>query len=278
MSTVLFERRGLGWKKDRPKTIGEKADRLAKPKLGIASPPPTGSIEPYILSILDQGRLGSCTIHAVSQAIRASHARQGIKNPTLLSRLWGYYLARAYDHDTANDDGTYLRNIYQALVKFGFPPETIWPYSDDTSSPKSPFRVMPPPEAFREAIDQKDDLKITEYLRIDSTGYERIDDIKRAIGAGYGVNFGTQVSNDFCSNILGSKPLDPPTPASTAGGHALLAAAFDKDSNFRIPNSYGKDWGDEGWVTFSADYLMWSNTDDLWIVETAPVFTQDATS
>jgi C1A family cysteine protease len=268
-----FSRRGLGWKQDRPESLWHPPDRSARVKLGTSLPPTAASVRKFVTSILDQGPLGSCTCNAVAQALHVSAVAQGHDNPPYASRLFAYYLARAYDHDTASDNGTYLRNVFMALVKFGFPPESAWPYSSDQGA-NARFRLKPSAEAFREAYDQRHP---TEYLRIDSQGAERITDIKRAIAAGDAVVFGTAVSEDFCSNNLGQgplAPLPPPLKQTIAGNHALCIAEYDHDS-FGIVNSWGEGFGAKGWCTFSADYLAWERSNDFWIVRLAPPFSAE---
>lgn len=269
---MAFVRRGLGWKKDPPKKPGDKPDFLARVKLGLDPPPKTASNRPNILSIVNQLVLSSCTGNASAQAIRAAMVKAGVKDPELASRLFLYYLARAYDHNTYNDDGANIRNIFAGAVEFGVPRETLWPYSDNTDGDNAPFRTMPSSAAFRGAFDQH---KGASYHRIDSTGQERIDDVKRAIAAGYCVVFGTLVSTDFASDRLGTGPIPPPTNKPIAGGHALCIAEYDETS-FGVVNSWGPDWGDGGWCKFSPDYIAWTETDDLWIVEIVSKFSDVA--
>lgn len=257
----------FGWKKDPPRL----SDFPATPKLRAAPPPPRrASNRQLILSVLDQGNLGSCVANAVAQALRAAMVREGAINPPLASRLWLYYLARAYDHDTANDDGTRIRNAFAAAVKYGLPPESAWPYIADPT-PGAPFSRMPPQEAFREGFDQR---APTTYMRINTIGDDRIDEIRRALAAGFCVVFGTQVSQEFCDG--NTKLIAPPT--RSVGGHALTLAEYDQDDEdeFKGPNSWGK-WGDkDGWFSVSPAYLKWGATDDLWIVERTPVIPRAA--
>ncbi len=268
--------RALGWKKDPPKGPGETPDRLAGPKLRALPPPPlAASCAPYILDSLDQGQLGSCTCNAFAQALRAAMIRAGAHAPELVARLFLYFLARAYDHDTANDDGTFLRNVAQAAVKWGFPPEHFWPYSDDTG-PGAPFRKMPGIDVFTAAIDQSAKFSKPQYFRIESTGAQRIEDVKRAIAAGYCIAFGTQVSEDFCGGNLGTGPIPPPIGLPLAGGHALCLAGYNADG-FDVINSWGESWGAGGWCKFSPEYITWDKTDDLWILEVSPLFSGGGT-
>ena len=75
--------RRFGWLPDPPSP----KDHDAAPKLRTAGPLPTSiSLANQILSILDQGNLGSCVAQATAQALRASLVHQGVVVPTLASR------------------------------------------------------------------------------------------------------------------------------------------------------------------------------------------------
>lgn len=268
--------RGLGWKKDVGKQPGDKPDFSATPKLRAAAPPPkSGSARKYILDILDQGQLGSCVGNGTMQAVRASQARQGEVAPPLGSRLWTYYLGRAIDHDTANDDGTQIRNAFTAITRLGFPPETLWPYSDD-SSPGAPFSKMPSTAAFDGAYDQRATGNVVAYYRLDDNDATRVQDVQRAIAAGYVVVFGTSVSENFCQGDLGTGPIDVPTGLQIAGGHCMCLAEYDTSPSgivtFGVVNSWSNTFGNGGWVEFTSDYVKWSETNDLWICEYAPMY------
>lgn len=260
-----FTRRGLGYRRDPIKQPGETPDRDADEVLKAAPPPPpSASNKSLIISVLDQGQLGSCVANAGMQSLRASQVRLGAVNPPLGSRLFGYYFARAFTHQTGEDSGTFLRYFYSAVNKLGFPPETAWTYSDDAVK----FKTMPDSLAFRDAYDQH---APTIYRKIASTGTARITDVKRALAAGYCVTFGTSVSEDFCSNVLDPVAEDPPVDKQIAGGHALCIIGYD-GNHFEIVNSWSTEWGYGGYVWFTAEYLMWEESNDFWMVEQAPKF------
>lgn len=244
----------LGWRPD----PFDSRDHGAHDKLGSGPVPPAATCRPYIVSVLDQGAASSCVANAILQAVRADHVRQGVASPVLGSRLFGYYVSRAYHNETHVDGGTYLRTFFASLVKFGFCPETAWPYD------LVDLNKMPPADAFRQAFDQKTP---TSYSRIMSQGGERVLAIKRAIAAGHVVCFGTDIATDFFGD-KGEVPIAPPTGKQIAGGHAMAVVGYDGDA-FEIVNSWGTGWGDGGFCKFSAEYLAASCTRDLWIVESA---------
>lgn len=269
-------KRALGWKPSPPDARDHVASE--RRRFGAAPPPPPSwSNRKLILDILDQGQLGSCVANATAQAVRAAHVREGIDRPPLLSRLALYYLARAFTHDQHQDTGTYTRSACQALAKFGFCPEDVWPY-DDTATPGAHgevprFARMPSPAAFRAGFDQIAATGPAAYMRITETGTARLDVIKRAIVAGYTVFFGTAVSERFCSVELGPTPQKPPIGEQIAGGHELLVVGYTPEG-FDICNSWGSTWNGEGYCTFAPEYLSWSETSDLWVIEAVPSFSQ----
>jgi len=257
----------LGYVPDAAKGAGDKPDHDAGEALRAAPPPPaSASNRNLVVSVLDQGPLGSCVANAGFQAIRASHVKQGIVSPKLGSRLLGYYLARGVDGTQDQDAGTQIRSFFGALNKLGFCAEDAYPYDVDK------FADMPPAEVLQRAFDQR---APTVYKRITSTGYTRVDDVKRAIAAGYLVCFGTDVSVPFCNGEFDpTKAVDPPSGLDKiAGGHAMALAEYDGD-NFGIPQSWGETFGVRGWIKFSADYIAWSSSRDFWIVEHAPLYSE----
>lgn len=259
-----FKIRGLGHRPDPTKRPDEKPDRDARGILR-AAPVPLKSDNLHLTKVIDQGAKGSCVANTIAQTVRASHVHQGAKDPEFLSRLFSYFVSRLYHHETGVDSGTYLRYCFAGLNKFGYCPESSWTYDDGPDK----FKKMPSGAAFHDAYDQ---ISPTDYQRIFTTGKERLDDIKRALGQGFLVAFGTPVSNDFCSNVGTDVPIAPPVNLSIAGGHAMCVVDHDGDV-FRIINSWSTDWGQAGYCHFKADYLSWSQTDDVWICRAAPKFT-----
>jgi C1A family cysteine protease len=260
--------RGLGYKPDPPKLPGQTPDRDARAKLRAAPIPYRASNRHLVLSVLDQGGLGSCVANAVMQAVRASQLKHGAGDPELGSRLWTYYLARASHNEQNEDNGTFIRAAFGALVALGFPPESSWPYSDDSKR----FRMPPPPGVMREAYDQR---APTEYHRIFETRAARGDAVKMALSQGYLVCFGGPVSVAFCEGDLGREPVRPPINEPIAGGHAQAIVGYDGDV-FDVVNSWGESFGEGGYWDMSREYLEWGEVNDLWVCASAPSFSTEA--
>jgi len=157
--------RGLGWKRDRfdPRdnahafgTVKHRLPRVA---------PAEASVLDRVVAVLDQGQAGMCVANGGMQAIRIAHVNELLKltgdlakaktESILGSRLWGYWFARAIEHETAEDSGCQIRDFFAAVLKLGFPPEELWPYSDSEAPGAQMFR-FPSTAAFRAAYDQRE--------------------------------------------------------------------------------------------------------------------------
>jgi len=141
----------------------------------------------------------------------------------------------------------------------------IWPYDIER------FAQRPGPAAYRDGYDMRGELGV-QYHPISSSGDTFIEDMERALTAGYPVVFGVDVSEEFCSQQP-SGVIEPPKPGTVAGGHALTAIGHDHDARRAlIINSWGEDWRDPelppGCCWFSYDYMIESS--DRWIVPVAP--------
>jgi len=260
--------RGLGYRPDPPKLAGERADFDARSRVMAAAIPARSENRRLVTSVLDQGGLGSCVANAVLQAVRASHVRQGVDMPALGSRLMLYYLARAQLGETQVDGGTFIRLAFESLNRFGFAPETMWPYTDQGEQ----WRTKPGNEVFHAAHDQRSRAAVpTRYYRIYETGFDRVAVVKLALAAGYLVAFGSPVSLAFCRGELGTAPLGPFAESTWAGRHAQTIVDHEGD-RFRVVNSWGTGFGDGGFWHARADFVAWDEFRDPWIVEAAPYY------
>jgi C1A family cysteine protease len=289
---AMLPPRRLGWVKD----PHDNRDQDALTVLRFATPP-TRASNRDLVKIVDQGQLGSCTVNGTGQAIRAAEIIERITGTAeanvaavsldeaqamtpFMSRLFAYYLARAYENAQHEDTGTYIRLVFQVLNKYGFCSESVWPYSDDTS-PSGLFARMPSAEAFRQAFDQRASIanvdgNLLDYSRVMGSGEQRINTIKTALASRHLVAFGTPVTEDFCNGIGADRVIEKPSATQKlAGGHAMCLVGYDGDV-FDVANSWSESFGDGGFVKFARSYIEWQKTDDLWIVKRAPLLQKAA--
>ena len=231
-----------------------------------------------LVTIIDQGALGSCTCNSTAQIIHAAMVASGLDPSTeFFSRLFAYYLARLEDGNQATDSGSQNCTVLDAACRMGFCPESVWPYDIGK------FSVKPPAEAVWAAYDQRGKVDLN-YHRIDTvTGSALLKVMKQALTAGSLFNFGTPVTEDFCSGNVGGSPdhaaFPPVDGKGIAGGHSMTACGYDDTLAlpvFKIANSWGKDFGDNGFCYFDESYMTWYETSDMWICTLAPRFSGGA--
>jgi C1A family cysteine protease len=270
---TAFAGRGLGWLKPERHVYANLRHAGLRASHVLAGIQPAGSADcSNLVKILDQGQLGSCTCNAIAQMIRAAMLFAGASTDTeFLSRLWAYTLALAANGNFGKDTGTYLATVMDELANYGFPKESRWPYDLAT------FGQKPSIDCWHDAHDQRTNMSIA-YHQISEEGEARLTVIRQALTTGKLVAFGTPVTEAFCS----SDPTDivdrPESSDSIAGGHALTVCGYGQDARFgeryKIANSWGPDWGNSGFFWMSPAYLMWGETDDLWMVTKTPMFSQ----
>ena len=209
----------------------------------------------YCSSIEDQGNLGSCTGNAIAGAIELLHKRQ---NRTLdISRLFIYYYERLLIGTVNYDSGAYIRDGIKACYTYGAPTENLWPYNI------SKFRTAPPKTALIDAAKRK----VTSYQR--ATDFNAVID---AITSGYPVTIGFNVYSSFDSPVVartGIMPYPNTKKERLLGGHAVLLVGYNKNNNtFIARNSWGTNWGDNGY--FYMPFQVIQNTSmssDFWVIK-----------
>jgi Cysteine protease len=268
----------LGWNRPTDKHLARcKAGPVAATILSGVVPALKADLS-RLVTIINQLALGSCTANSAVQLIHSAMVTAGLDPFTeFASRLMLYYLARLEEGNEKVDVGSQNCTVLDAACRMGFCPESVWPYDI------SKFTVKPPAEAVWAAYDQKGKIDVN-YHRIDAvSGNALLTAMKQALTAGYLFNFGTPVTNAFCSGEVGGSPdhaaFPPVDGRGIAGGHSMTACGYDDTLAlpvFKIANSWGKDFGDGGFCYFDASYMTWYETSDMWICTSAPRFSGGA--
>jgi C1A family cysteine protease len=244
-----------GWVPDRP-------DHRDKLYAAIAAPPKTlpakTDLRNGCSAVENQGKLGSCTANALAGNLEFLEKKAG-HAATNLSRLFIYYNERAMEGTINDDVGAVIRDGVRSLVKLGVCAEKKWPYK------LSKFAQKPPAACYTEAQDHQ----VTSYHRILS-----LHEMKQCLAEGYPFVFGFSVYMGFESpevaktgelNLPG--PNEPGAgPDGQPAGHAVMAVGYD-DTTKRVSvrNSWGTDWGIQGYFTMPYDYIADKNlADDFW--------------
>jgi C1A family cysteine protease len=243
-----------GWIPDLPDHRDARYNSL--PVLRANALPPELDLRYMMPPVWQQAQLGACTANACGSLCWSIDKTA----PFEPSRLFIYYNTRQLEGTVRTDSGASIRDAIKSVVRWGFCPESLWPYD------VSKFAVRPPQAAYDAA---KREL-VTQYTRVS----QRSQDIKASLVAGFPVEFGFSVYESFESNQVaqtGKMPM-PSRRERILGGHAVLIVGWrDKDRVYIIRNSWGEDWGDKGYFYMPYDFAHNPNqASDFWNITAVP--------
>jgi C1A family cysteine protease len=231
--------------------------------MSVAAPAftvPHKSALPRLLSIFDQGQIGSCTANmGVVQALWL--AKRAGNDSIVFSRLFLYDVTRIQEGTPlAEDSGAQIRDVMKALAKYGVCEESLWPYDDVEKR----FSVSPSPEASADALKHR----ALFYYRCAS-----LHALKASIVQGFPVGFGFTVYTSMMSDEV-AQTGEVPYPLSSdtvEGGHAVVAMGYDDTKQIKgetgavlCQNSWGQAWGDAGFFWLPYRYFTEALADDMW--------------
>jgi C1A family cysteine protease len=272
-------RRGMGWIPDYPdfRDFTDKTEEVRsvlQPAglLKARSLPGSVDLRSWCSPVENQGELGSCTAHAGVGAIEY-YERKSFGRHIDASRLFLYKVTRNL-MKMKGDTGGYLRTTMGAMVLFGVPAEAYWPYTDN----KEKFDLEPP--SFCYAFAQN--YQAIKYFRHDPPETKREDVLKKVktyLSQGHPAMFGFTVYNSIeQAEETGRIPF-PSSKERIEGGHAVVAVGYDDKMKIRnkfcksdttgaflIRNSWGKEWGEEGYGWLPYAYVLKGLAEDFWSI------------
>lgn len=209
-------------------------------------------LRPHCPRVQNQGRLGTCTAHAVAAAYGYEQKVQKMRVITP-SRLFIYYNERALTHQRKLKHVVRLRDALKAVAKKGVCPESLWRYSQNSHK----FWKKPPKEAFDAATRRK----VFEYHRIPIESLKPgvfLRHLKRCLADGCPVVFGFNVHESFEKPKTGKwkngiMPVPDQKTEECLGGHAVMAVGYDdRKQAVLVRNSWGRHWGRGGhfWMPY----------------------------
>jgi C1A family cysteine protease len=282
---------GMGWLPDYPdfrdytvekqKVTSEKAEMAGQKKsvkamlkeVGIGtsariSIPTSVDLKEWCSPVENQESLGSCTAQA-GVGLLEYYERRAFDKHIDASRLFLYKATRNMLHWTG-DRGAFLRTTMGALALFGAPPEEYWPYVI------ADFDKEPP--AFCYAFGQS--YQSIQYFRLDPPDTSRdllLKRIKYFLKAKLPSMFGFTVFSSIGQAGNSGKIPFPCSGEKILGGHAVMVVGFSNDVKIKnticgvktkgallIRNSWGTNWGDEGYGWLPYDYVLKGLAIDWW--------------
>jgi hypothetical protein len=204
--------------------------------------PPKVDLRSYMTPVENQGNSNSCTANAMAGAYEYLTNRI-LGQSADVSRLFIYYNARELDGDCSQDQGTYLKSCVKVLRKHGACSENTWSFNLDQ------ILEQPPKKAYKEAAN----FRVEDAARVEIDLYT----MQSCLAEGYPFAFGLQLFSSFQqAGSTGLVPMPDPDNEKHDGGHAMLCVGYsDVDQVFIVRNSWGADWGEEGYCYISYDYM-----------------------
>ena len=234
--------------------------------------PTSVDLREWCSPIEHQGAIGACTAHAVLGVVEYFQ-RRAYGEHIDGSRRFVYKTTRNLMGVTG-DTGGWLRNAMGALAVCGVPHEKYWEYTD--ADPEYDEE----PSAFVYAV--ADNFEALKYFCHDPLGAnikrdEALKSVKKFLAAGVPSMFGFYGFPSFGS---GKEKGDIPFPGKSEKaewGHAIVAVGYDdkkevtnttgtstKKGALLIRNSWGEEWGSEGYGWLPYEYVLQGLAVDFW--------------
>ena len=243
--------RKYGWKKQLP-------DKRDKYKFfhNIDSNINSIDLRSKFTPVYNQEELGSCTANAVAGIYQFDEIKQD-SNLFMPSRLYIYYNERDIEGTINYDSGATIRDCIKTINKQGVCDEKIWPYDI------SKFKMKPSNDCY---IEGRKNYSL-EYNQL----VQNIEQLKSSLKNNKPIIFGCSVYESFESEKVKNTGIIhiPKDNERLLGGHAIVLVGFNNEKKwFIFRNSWGSDWGDNGYGYIPYEYVLDNDLcSDFWVVE-----------
>ena len=278
-----FIPKGLGWQPDLPDPRDYRCNHPAVSQiveLDLGQLPGLGSLPDrvdlrqdadgiYFTAAKDQGSIHASSVFALLGIVEYGERRAHGKSFDGSARFV-FEMAKKISGVTGNAN-VGLREVCKAVKRYGMPPEHLCPYQSDDGAILQDVSLL----GYR---DEAQHLTYFRPLSTSSAGEnprvaDDITQLRSLLATGLPFAFGFAVPSSLGDD--GEIPFRPQYDAYF-GGQAVVAVGYDdfhlpgKQGAFLVRNSWGSDWGDEGygWIPYSL--FSSGQAADAWCVVSEP--------
>ena len=210
--------------------------------------------------VYNQGTIGSCTANAIAGAFEYDQLKEKRDGKEIdifqPSRLFIYYCEREMENSVNYDSGAMIRDGIKVIHKLGCCDEKYWPYD------VSQFTVKPDENVYEESSKHKS----IKYFRLNQCEKS----LKACLSSGFPFVFGFTVFSSFETEEVAKTGIMtmPKDNEKQLGGHAVCCVGYDDEQKcFIVRNSWGKEWGDEGYFYMPYKYMLSPGlASDFWTI------------
>ena len=230
--------------------------------------PSSVDLRKWCSPVEDQGNLGSCTANA-GVGLLEYFENKAFGKYLDGSRLFLYKVSRNL-LQKKGDYGAYIRTTMMAMVLFGIPPEKYLSYDIEKFDEE--------PDSFCYTFAQN--YQAAQYFRLDPSNLSKekvLLQIKTNLAAAIPAIFGFTVYSSINQAGKNGKIPFPSQNEQIEGGHAVIAVGYDdkmkitNENNSEktsgailIRNSWGAQWGEEGYGWLPYKYILEGLAIDWW--------------
>lgn len=200
-------------------------------------------LRPLASPVKDQGNLGACVPSAVISAYELLIKKHLPDRYVDLSTLFLYYNSRLIEETIAGDEGVlHIKNALKVAKLCGLARDSLWNYDE------SKLIERPSDDSYIDALSRR----ISSYKLVPS-----VESILENLVMDNPIIVGMDVFEGFDS-ITKEDPIVkmPWRGAYSMGGHSVLIVGYSlPNQQFIIKNSFGSDWGEEGYAYVPFDYV-----------------------
>lgn len=202
--------------------------------------------------IKNQGEIGACTVFAVT-SIFEYILKKNSNEQHDLSESFVYYNVRHVEGNETVDTGSSYQDVIKSMGIDGICSEQLHPYTKELSA-------KPSDDAYQDGKSRRIIKALNVIIEEKS--------IKSAIQEGYPVAISLKVYNSFSSTTFSGKgsnvkssgfvvyPSDDEIVSGEFGYHAMVIVGYiDETKHFVVRNSWGKEFGDNGYCYIPYSYI-----------------------